>query len=343
MRTSWVRVTLRAVVALWCTSLFAAAHSTDDLRLEIESSPDGSREIWISRQHGLFLIESGSAGRRTLLGDGYAPRFAADGRLVFERGEDDGHHMIRSQTLVVDPGATVPRTPHAGEALPDWRPGVPAPGAADAPIKICIDPGHGGSDPGALGFGLREADIVLDVALRLRLLLNADTHDTKGGGEWDLLMTRTSDVTVSLSTRTTLANAFGAASFSSIHANAFTSPAANGTETYCFAEGTTAAQLRDRIHNMMLEFWQLRDRGTEDGQLLRAGQYGHAGVTLGAGLHDLADRHPQACGSEGAAEGGSGTPVRDPAAPRVCGLQPVVGRVIRNPVLRSPDHLTPTR
>ena len=37
--------------------------------------------------------------------------------------------------------------------------------------KICIDPGHGGSDPGATAYGLKEKDVNLDVALRLKELL----------------------------------------------------------------------------------------------------------------------------------------------------------------------------
>ncbi|NLX23563.1 MAG: N-acetylmuramoyl-L-alanine amidase, partial [Phycisphaerae bacterium] len=39
--------------------------------------------------------------------------------------------------------------------------------------KLCIDPGHGGSDPGAVGNGLRECDMNLDMSLRARDLFNA--------------------------------------------------------------------------------------------------------------------------------------------------------------------------
>ena len=242
--------------------MFAPAHSQQDLRLRIAVGPQGAREVWVSRNEGLFIVDRDAGARRTPLGDGHSARFDDDGRLVFERGYDDGHRMILEETQVVDPGAHAARAAFRWERLPDYQP-IAAPAQQDAPVKVCIDPGHGGSDPGAIGFGLREADIVLDVALRLRRLLDADTHDPSGGGEWDVLMTRSADVTVSLSTRTTLANAFGAASFSSIHANAFSSPAANGTETYCFAEGSTAALLRDRIHNLMIESWQLTNRGVK--------------------------------------------------------------------------------
>src|SRR5699024_12317934 len=41
-------------------------------------------------------------------------------------------------------------------------------------VKIFIDPGHGGSDPGASGYGLKEKDVTLTIALKLRNILNAD-------------------------------------------------------------------------------------------------------------------------------------------------------------------------
>lgn len=140
-----------------------------------------------------------------------------------------------------------------GLATPGW--------AQQSPIRICVDPGHGGSDSGATGFGLLEKDMNLDIALRLRDLLMADTADPQGGGEWDVLMTRTSDVTVSLSARVQVANAWPAERFVSIHCNAFSSSAANGTETYSFAEGGTAAALRNEIHTEMISAWGLTDRG----------------------------------------------------------------------------------
>ena len=102
-----------------------------------------------------------------------------------------------------------------------------------APIRICLDPGHGGSDPGAVGFGLLEKDMNLDIALRLRDLLEADTADTFGGGEWEVLMTRSTDVDVSLAQRVQLANAWPADRFVSIHCNGFSSSAASFPGSAC--------------------------------------------------------------------------------------------------------------
>lgn len=90
---------------------------------------------------------------------------------------------------------------------------------------VAIDPGHGGRDPGAVGpSGLREADVVLDISLRIRDLLRAD-----GVGA---IILRESDVTVELPDRPRLAREAGATLFVSIHANANGRATVNGSETY---------------------------------------------------------------------------------------------------------------
>ena len=92
--------------------------------------------------------------------------------------------------------------------------------------KIVIDPGHGGHDTGTVGpRGLREKDLVLDVALRLRALI-----ERKTGAE--VVMTRSEDTFIPLEERTAIANQKGADLFISIHANASRDPGARGIETY---------------------------------------------------------------------------------------------------------------
>jgi N-acetylmuramoyl-L-alanine amidase len=91
--------------------------------------------------------------------------------------------------------------------------------------RIVIDPGHGGHDPGALVPGLREADVTLDVALRLEQLLQNEPGV-------EVVLTRRADVYVPLEERTAIANREGADLFLSIHANASRNPAARGVETY---------------------------------------------------------------------------------------------------------------
>ncbi len=138
-----------------------------------------------------------------------------------------------------------------------------APGLAAAQRRIVIDPGHGGTDPGGTGNGLQEKTIVLDVATRFKSLLDADTADTRGGGSWTALRTRTSDVYVSLSARASYSNNQGADRFMSIHSNAFSDPAANGTETFAYAEGGTGAALRNLVQAEMISAWGLTNRGNK--------------------------------------------------------------------------------
>jgi N-acetylmuramoyl-L-alanine amidase len=91
--------------------------------------------------------------------------------------------------------------------------------------RVVIDPGHGGHDPGAKTKGLTEADLVLDVALRLEQLLS------KQDG-FEVVLTRRVDTFVPLEERTAIANREGADLFLSIHANASTNRTARGVETY---------------------------------------------------------------------------------------------------------------
>ncbi len=91
--------------------------------------------------------------------------------------------------------------------------------------RIVIDPGHGGYDPGAKIRGLTEADLTLDIALRLEKLL------AKQSGV-EVVLTRRTDAYVQLEERTAIANRAGADLFLSIHVNASDADAARGIETY---------------------------------------------------------------------------------------------------------------
>lgn len=92
--------------------------------------------------------------------------------------------------------------------------------------RIVIDPGHGGHDTGTIGpTGLMEKDVVLDVALRLKKLI-----EEKAGAE--VIMTRSDDTFIPLEERTAIANEKGADLFISIHANASRDRRARGIETY---------------------------------------------------------------------------------------------------------------
>jgi len=107
--------------------------------------------------------------------------------------------------------------------------------------RIVIDPGHGGHDPGAQGTRLSEAELVLDVALRLEKLLLAQPGV-------EVVLTRRDDTFVALEERTAIANRERADLFLSIHANASRNRKARGVETYFlnFANTPEAAAVAAR-------------------------------------------------------------------------------------------------
>jgi N-acetylmuramoyl-L-alanine amidase len=107
--------------------------------------------------------------------------------------------------------------------------------------RIVIDAGHGGHDPGAQARGVVEAELVLDVALRVEKLL----QKTPGV---EVVLTRRTDEFIALQERTAMANREGADLFLSIHANASSSAQAHGIETYFlnFASNLSAAAVAAR-------------------------------------------------------------------------------------------------
>jgi len=127
--------------------------------------------------------------------------------------------------------------------------------------KICIDPGHGGTDPGA-SYAQQEKVNVLNTGLKFRNWLNLDSTDTRGGASWVVIMTRSTDVYVGLSARATFANNNGADRFMSLHNNACGSCGGTGTITYAYTTvNATTADLRAKVQQRTVEAWGLRDRG----------------------------------------------------------------------------------
>ncbi len=157
-------------------------------------------------------------------------------------------------------------------------------GAQAVTGKVCIDPGHGGSDPGAVGNGQQEKINVLDTANRLKTWLDTDTGDTGGGGSWTVIRTRSSDVYVSLSGRTSYANSNGANRFMSIHNNGFSSSSANGIETFCYGSGSsTSFDLRNKVQAEAIGVWPLTNRGNKT-----ANFYVLVNTNMPAELHEMA-------------------------------------------------------
>ncbi|MFJ7971344.1 N-acetylmuramoyl-L-alanine amidase [Psychrobacillus sp. NPDC096389] len=105
-------------------------------------------------------------------------------------------------------------------------------------VKIYLDAGHGGSDPGAVGNGLKEKDITLKLAKRVEVLLkNYQDVQTK--------MSRTGDAYPSLSDRTNDANSWGADFFMSFHINA---GGGTGYEDFVYPGSTKSIAYQNIIH-----------------------------------------------------------------------------------------------
>ena len=127
----------------------------------------------------------------------------------------------------------------------------------DGPPLICIDPGHGGGAPGAIGVsGTSEKTVNLAIGL----LLAADLR--KAG--LNVIMTREDDRSVGLQERADIANAASASLFVSVHNNAATSDA-TGTETFYAGTpdnySTEGRLLAEAIQRNLLEALDSVDRG----------------------------------------------------------------------------------
>jgi len=116
---------------------------------------------------------------------------------------------------------------------------------------VVIDAGHGGRDKGAYWGGVRESTLNLKVANKLEGLLKKRGIKT--------VMTRRSDVFVTLQTRAAIANRYRSAVFVSIHFNASTNTTIKGAETYYW--GTTGRMIAGAIQRRLPARVQTRNRG----------------------------------------------------------------------------------
>jgi N-acetylmuramoyl-L-alanine amidase len=127
--------------------------------------------------------------------------------------------------------------------------------------KICIDPGHGGSDPGAVANGIQEKTMNLDIGKRFRDLLNKDTSNAAGGGNWKVYMTRDTDKAVSLASRVSYANSNKVDRFMSIHNNA---GGGTGTETFWYTYGSSSSKdLAGKVQAQVVAHVGSKNRGVK--------------------------------------------------------------------------------
>lgn len=134
--------------------------------------------------------------------------------------------------------------------------------------KITIDPGHGGSDSGAIGpSGIMEKDITLRISMELKKILESEGAN--------VCMTRTTDTEVSprkahatdieeLQARCDIANRHNSDIFISIHMDSFTKPTAHGTTGYYYSGGSSASyRLADSIRSALIDQIKTESRGTQ--------------------------------------------------------------------------------
>ena len=124
---------------------------------------------------------------------------------------------------------------------------------------IVLDPGHGGTDPGASGNGLQEKNLTLAIGLKVKQLIEANYIA-------DVRVTRAADIYVGLSERADFANIIGASYFVSLHHNA---GGGTGFESYIYP-GTSSSETgrrQDVMHGEIMNFlsgYGVRDRGQKE-------------------------------------------------------------------------------
>lgn len=128
--------------------------------------------------------------------------------------------------------------------------------------RVVIDAGHGGKDPGAVGpGGVREKDIVLDIAKRVKRLLEKE----KG---YEVFMTRSNDRYLDLEERTVFANSRRADLFVSVHVNAHRNKRVRGLETYLLNWNDDAEAMRVAARENKISLRRMRQARSEVGLIL---------------------------------------------------------------------------
>ena len=142
----------------------------------------------------------------------------------------------------------------AAVVLPNRIPSVTMPRLQSGRLVVVLDPGHGGSDPGAVGInGIQEKQVTLAIAQQLAAYL------TQQGVQ--VILTRTDDRDVELEPRVQMAEQVHANLFVSIHANSISMdrPDVNGIETYYYSSGEQMAQV---IQDSLVQGTGMNDKGT---------------------------------------------------------------------------------
>ncbi len=117
--------------------------------------------------------------------------------------------------------------------------------------RVVIDAGHGGTDCGAIRNGINEKDITLDVSKRVESLLKKQGYQ--------VTMTRTNDIYVSLADRVSISEANAPDIFVSIHVNSSTRPEITGIETHYYHQ--ESLNLAQTVHSSLASTIKSNNRG----------------------------------------------------------------------------------
>lgn len=122
-------------------------------------------------------------------------------------------------------------------------------------ITICLDPGHGGRDPGAVGQnGLFEKDVVLNIGRQVAQILD---------DEFNIILTRSDDRFLAIAQRPRIAIDQDADMFISLHCNAFANRAVHGLETFFWSGNHQGRRLASMVNIQLATDTGWRDRGVK--------------------------------------------------------------------------------
>ena len=225
-----------------------------------------------SSNYDVFSLEGGSVPYRVVMDFGNLSGSAGStssaggtssggSNIDFERGVNPSGEMETAEGADDASSAGAASVPARPRSQSSAAPGIDG-------KRIVLDPGHGGSDTGAIGpTGVTEKSIALRIAKRLKVLLEAE------GAE--VILTRTEDTEVSpkkaqatdveeLQARCDIANQNSADIFLSIHLDAFSGPEAHGTTGYYYERGSAdSTRLADCVKRGVLRRLGTLDRGTK--------------------------------------------------------------------------------
>ncbi|MBQ4492351.1 MAG: N-acetylmuramoyl-L-alanine amidase [Deltaproteobacteria bacterium] len=215
------------------------AKSAARVYVDVEAAPSSDMPIVVGANNGMVeRIRTGKRGKVTRIVvelnrlDGYSVTSSQDGRQIvmsFTAGKESMPPQVRGRRSSASPEKPARGRVQKGDSSRGVKTApvqVPATAGRNRALRrIVVDAGHGGKDPGAMGHGLQEKDVTLNVARRLAAAIRENLG-------CEVVMTRSTDVFIPLQKRTEKANQVHADLFISVHVNSSTNSRLRGVETY---------------------------------------------------------------------------------------------------------------